>query len=229
MEAKNNAAVKVLRRVGGWFRANFAVPAAEIGTLALDGLLRQNAGFVLLLGLCPALAVTTTLQNGIAMGLTTAAVLICSGLTVSLLRHVIPRGIRAAVCLVILAAYASAADLLLQAFFPTQSAALGLFVPLIAVCGMILSRAETFAFQHTPGRAGLNSLFTGLGYAAALAILGGVRELLGLGTIWGIALPGISVHPLLLIGTPGGGLLVLGCLAALAQCIRTGRKGGGGT
>lgn len=226
MEVKNSA-VGALRHVGGWFRNNFAVPAAEIGTLALDGLLRQNAGFVLLLGLCPALAITTTLQNSIAMGLTTAAVLICSGLTVSLLRHVIPHEIRAAVSLVILAAYTSAADLLLQAFFPEQSDALGLFVPLIAVCGMILTRAEAFAFQHTPGHTVLNSLFTGLGYAAALAILGGVRELLGLGTLWGTALPGISVHPLRLIGSPGGGLLILGCLAALVRGIRTGRKGGG--
>lgn len=220
MKAKNNA---LLRRLSEWLRGSFSVSRSDVRQTARDGLLRRNPLFVLLLGLCPALFVTTCLQNAVATGVATTAVLICTGLTCSLLRAAIPAPLRVAVRLVSAAAFTGAADLLMQAFFPELSQALGIYVPLIAVSGVIMSRSETFGYL--PGKAFLDGLFAGLGFTAALVILGGARELLGSGSLWGHALPFISVHPLRLLLTPCGGLLSLGFLTALVQHISR-RKGG---
>lgn len=225
MEVKNNEPTSRLWRMRLWCRDSFLVPRSEIGQIALDGLWLQNPVLVLLLGLCPALAVTTSLQNGVGMGLATAAVLVCSNFTISLLRKVIPSEIRAISSLVIIAAFTTAADLLMQALLPNLSETLGLYVPLIAVNGLLLGRAETFARDHPPGKALLDGLCSGLGFTGALAILGAVREILGAGTVWGAPLPLISTHPLRLLLSPCGGFLVLGCLAALVQHARH-RKGG---
>ncbi len=227
--AVRKAAGGLLQRIGRWLKENFRVQRSESGRIALNGLIYQNPTFVLLLGMCPTMATTTSLQNGLGMGLSTMAVLACSNLAISLLRRVIPSQIRIASYVVIIATFVTAVDLLLQAFVPGLSDALGLYIPLIVVNCIILARAESFASRNKPGASFLDGVFTGLGFTGALAILGAIRELLGAGTIWGVALPGISVHPVGLILSPCGGFLTLGCLIALVQWLRARpRKGGGG-
>lgn len=211
----------------GWFKTNFLVGGSEAKRVALNGLLYQNPTFVLLLGMCPTLAVTTSLQNGIGMGLSTAAVLACSNLVISLLRKVIPSQIRIASYIVIIATFVTAVDLLLQAFIPSLSDALGLYIPLIVVNCIILGRAEAFASKHVPGSSFLDGLFMGLGFTGALAILGAIREILGAGTIWGVAIPGISANPVGLIQSACGGFLTLGFVVALVQWLRSRPKKGG--
>ncbi len=210
----------LLRRVRFWLRDQFCMEPKEAGNIALNGLLRQNPVFVLLLGLCPALASSTSLQTGLCMGLSTAAVLACSELVVSLLSKVIPDKIRTASCLVVIATFTTITDLLLQAFACNLSEALGLYIPLIAVNCIILSRAETFASHNSPGKSFLDGLFTGLGFTGALAILSAVREILGAGTIWGAPVPILCDYPVSLILSPCGGFIMLGCLIALVQFIR---------
>ncbi len=230
---KQTAAVKeadcgLFRRIGRWLKENFGVGRSESGRIALNGLIYQNPTFVLLLGMCPTMATTTSLQNGLGMGLSTAAVLACSNLVISLLRKVIPNQIRIASYVVVIATFVTAVDLLLQAFVPSLSDALGLYIPLIVVNCIILARAESFASRNKPGASFLDGLFTGLGFTGALAILGAIREILGAGSLWGVSLPGISAHPVGLILSPCGGFITLGCLIALVQWLRTRpRKGGG--
>lgn len=206
---KQGAAADLFWRAGRWLKESFRVERSEAGRIALNGLIFQNPTFVLLLGMCPTMATTTSLQNGLGMGLSTAAVLACSNLAISLLRKVIPNEIRIASYIVVIATFVTAVDLLLQAFVPALSAALGLYIPLIVVNCIILGRAESFASRHKPGSSFLDGLFTGLGFTAALALLGAIREILGAGTIWGMALPGISAHPVGLILSPCGGFITL--------------------
>ncbi len=217
----------LLRTVGRRLRAAFVVRGPDVCRIARNGLFRQNPVFVFLLGLCPVLATTTSLFNGLGMGLATTAVLICSDLVISLLRRIIPRGVRIVCHAVIIAAFASAADLLMQAYMPELSEALGLYVPLIAVNGILLGRAEAFACQNPPDKALLDGLFTGLGFTGALALLGAVRELLGSGTIWGHPIPVLNEYPVGLIAAPCGGFLALGVLLALIQFLCRPKKGGG--
>ncbi|MGN0968805.1 MAG: electron transport complex subunit RsxE [Oscillospiraceae bacterium] len=225
--AVREAGANPLQRVGRWLKENFRVERSEAGRIALTGLIYQNPTFVLLLGMCPTMATTTSLQNGLGMGLSTAAVLACSNLVISLLRKVIPNQIRIASYVVIIATFVTAVDLLLQAFVPGLSAALGLYIPLIVVNCIILGRAESFASRHQPGASFLDGLFIGLGFTGALAILGAIREILGAGTIWGIPLPGISAYPANLILSPCGGFITLGCLIAFVQWLRSRPKKGG--
>ena len=222
---KNTADIRsqmlsLLRRARIRLKDNFWMESRDAGRIAMDGLLRRNPVFVLVLGICPALAVTTCLQSAVGMGLATAAVLICSNLTISLLRNVIRREIRTLSHLIIIAAFAAAADLLMQAYAQNLSEVLGLYTPLIAVNCILLGRVETFASQNPPGKAFLDGLFTGLGFAGALAILGGIREILGAGTIGGIPVPVFNEYPVGLILSPCGGFLTLGFLMALVQVFR---------
>ncbi len=213
-----------------WLQTHVLGTGSEAKRVILNGLIFQNPTFVLLLGMCPTLAVTTSLQNGLGMGLSTAAVLALSNLVISLLRKVIPSQIRIASYIVIVATFVTAVDLILQAYVPSLSDALGLYIPLIVVNCIILGRAEAFASKHVPGSSFLDGLFMGLGFTGALCILGAVREILGAGTIWGIAIPGISENPVGLILSPCGGFMMLGFLIALVQWIRNhpwGKKKGG--
>ena len=210
----------LLRRVRFWLRDHFCVEPKEAGNIAINGLIRQNSIFVLLLGLCPALATTTSLQNGLGMGLSTTAVLTCSALVISLLCKVIPSKIRMASCLVVIAAFTTTADLLMQAFMQSLSDRLGIYVPLIAVNCIILSHAENYSSKNSPGKAFLDGLFTGLGFTGALVVLGSIREILGAGTIWGIPVPILSNYPVTLLLSPCGGFITLGVLIALVQFIR---------
>ncbi|MTQ95889.1 RnfABCDGE type electron transport complex subunit E [Pseudoflavonifractor sp. BIOML-A6] len=193
----------------------------KVAQIFKNGLVLQNPTLVLLLGMCSTLAVTTSLKNAVCMGLSTTAVLLCSNLVISLLRHWIPKQIRIACYVVVVASFVTIVDLLLQAYLPALSESLGIFIPLIVVNCIILARAEAFASKHTPGYAAMDGLAMGLGFTASLSILGVVRELLGSGTLWGVSVLGEGFQPMLLVVAPCGGFIVLGCVIAVAQWARS--------
>ena len=185
-----------------------------------NGITTENPTFVQLLGMCPTLAVTTSLINAIGMGLSATFVLIFSNLVISLLRKFIPSKIRIASYIVVIAAFVSIIEMLLKAYLPSISDALGLFIPLITVNCIILARAEAYASKNGPVDSMLDGLFMGLGFTFALALLGAVREIIGAGTIWGInvtgAYPGIAMFT-----QPAGAFITLGCLIAAVTAIKS--------
>lgn len=193
-----------------------------------DGLLRKNPVLVQLLGMCSTMAITTSLFNGVGMGLSVTVILILSNVFISALRKVIPAKIRIAAYIVIIAGFVTMVDLLLQAFLPALSENLGVFIPLIVVNCIILGRAEAFASKHTVWQSAIDGLCQGIGYTAALVILCLVRELLGNGTVAGgfsflndgngiRILP--AEFPALIIVLPVGGFLTLGFLIAGSQWL----------
>ena len=187
-----------------------------------DGLFYQNPVLVQLLGMCSCMAVTTTLFNGLGMGLSVTAILICSNVVISLLRRLIPSKIRIAAYIVIIAGFVTMVDLLLQAFLPALSNSLGMFIPLIVVNCIILGRAEAFASKNGVAASALDGLFQGLGYTMVTVVMSVIRELLGNGTFGaGVFGDGIRLipagYPALLMILPFGGFLTLGCLIAFSQ------------
>lgn len=187
-----------------------------------DGLFYQNPVLVQLLGMCSCMAVTTTLFNGLGMGLSVTAILICSNVVISLLRRLIPSKIRIAAYIVIIAGFVTMVDLLLQAFLPALSNSLGVFIPLIVVNCIILGRAEAFASKNSVAASALDGLFQGLGYTMVTVVMSVIRELLGNGTFGaGVFGDGIRLipagYPALLMILPFGGFLTLGCLIAFSQ------------
>ena len=191
------------------------------------GLIRENPTFVQLLGMCPTLAVTTSVSNGIGMGLSATAVLVASNVVISLCRKFIPNKIRIASYIVIIAAFVSAIEMLLKAFLPEISKSLGLFIPLIVVNCIILARAEAFASKNTVGNSALDGLGIGLGFTAALTIISAIREVFGNGTFLGIALFGESFAPATMLILPPGAFMVLGLLIGAINLIRTKASKGG--
>lgn len=185
-----------------------------------EGLLTSNPIFVQLLGMCPTLAVTTSVSNSIGMGLSATAVLMCSNLFISLLRKFIPRQVRIAAYIVIISGFVTAVELLLHAFLPSLYASLGLFIPLIVVNCIILARAEAFASKNTPLRSLWDGLCMGLGFALALVLIGAVREILGAGSFLGYDLTFGVWKPALLFIMPAGAFITLGCIIAAVNAIR---------
>ena len=189
------------------------------------GLLTENPVLAQLLGMCSTMAITTTLFNGLGMGVSVTLILICSNVVISLLRRVIPDKIRIAAYIVIIAGFVTMVDLLLKAFLPALSDSLGVFIPLIVVNCIILGRAEAFASKNTVLASAGDGLTQGIGYTAALVAMCVLRELLGSGTfgkgVFGA--DGIRVldaqYPALIMILPVGGFLTLGCLIALAQWL----------
>ncbi len=191
-----------------------------------EGLLTKNPVFVQLLGMCSTLAITTSLFNGLGMGLSVTIILICSNVLISALRKVIPSQVRIAAYIVIIAGFVTIVDLLLQAFLPDLSENLGVFIPLIVVNCIILGRAEAFASKNGVLASAMDGLFQGFGYTVALVIMCIVRELLGAGTFGGGILnggEGIRILPegipAMLMVMPVGGFLTLGFLIAGAQWL----------
>lgn len=191
------------------------------------GLIKENPTFVQLLGMCPTLAVTTSVSNGIGMGLSATAVLVASNVVISLCRKFIPNKIRIASYIVIIAAFVSAIEMLLKAFLPEISKSLGLFIPLIVVNCIILARAEAFASKNTVGNSALDGLGIGLGFTAALTIISAIREVFGNGTFLGIALFGEGFAPATMLILPPGAFIVLGLLIGAINLIRTKAAKGG--
>ena len=162
----------------------------KIGKMFKEGLLTKNPVLVQLLGMCSILAITTSLFNGIGMGISVTIILICSNVLISALRKVIPSQIRIAAYIVIIAGFVTIVDLALQAFLPELSESLGVFIPLIVVNCIILGRAEAFASKNTVAASALDGLFQSIGYTVALVIMCVIRELLGSGTFGGGLLNG---------------------------------------
>ena len=192
-----------------------------------EGLLTKNPVTVQLLGMCSTLAITTSLFNGIGMGLAVTIILICSNVLISALRKVIPNQIRIAAYITIIAGFVTVVDLLLKAFIPALSSSLGVFIPLIVVNCIILGRAEGFASKNGVLASAVDGLCQGIGYTVALVIVCVIRELLGSGTFGGGLLgpggAGIQVipqpFPAMQLVMPVGGFLVLGCLIAGSQWL----------
>lgn len=186
------------------------------------GIIEENPTFVQLLGMCPTLAVTTALANGIGMGLSVTFVLTLSNVLVSLLRRIIPQKIRIAAYVVIIATFVTIVDMVLKAFIPALSSSLGLFIPLIVVNCIILARAEAFASKNGIVKSALDGIGMGLGFTMALSIISAIREILGNGTILGIPV-GIT-SPAVVMILPPGGFLTLGLLLGILNVIKN-RKG----
>ncbi len=184
-----------------------------------NGLINENPTFVLLLGMCPTLAVTTGVINAIGMGLSTTAVLICSNLVISLLRKFIPNKIRIASYVVIIAGFVTIVQMLMNAYLPALAGSLGIYIPLIVVNCIILGRAEAFASKNNPLLSALDGLGMGLGFTCALTCIASVREILGAGSFAGIALFGEGFQPASMMILPPGAFLTLGILLAVINGI----------
>ena len=197
----------------------------NIGKQLKDGLLTQNPVLVQLLGMCSTLAITTTVSNGIGMGLSVTIILTLSNIFISLLRRIIPEQVRIACYIVVIAGFVTMVDLLLQAFFPDIAESLGVFIPLIVVNCIILARAESFASKSKPLPAAIDGICQGLGYTMILLAMSATRELLGAGTLNGSRIfP--AEYAANMLALPVGGFLTLGCLIALMQYIQRKVKGG---
>ena len=185
---------------------------------------QENPVFVLLLGMCPTLGTSTSIINGLGMGLSATLVLICSNFFISVLRKFIPDKIRIASYIVIIAGFVTAVEMALKAYLPDISESLGVFIPLIVVNCIILARAESFASKNTPGKSAVDGLCMGLGFTIALVILSSIRELLGNGTLAGIPVFGADYPEAIMMILPPGGFIVLGVVLGVIQAMRT--KGG---
>jgi len=191
-----------------------------------EGILTNNPVFVQLLGMCPTLAVTTSVINAVGMGAAVTAVLMCSNLFISLVRNLIPKEVRIASYIVIISGFVTAVELLIKAYFPAIDASLGLFIPLIVVNCIILARAEAFASKNKPLPSIVDGLSIGLGFMLALIAIASVRELLGSGMLFaaadgtgGIRIFGDWFTPATIFLLPSGAFLTLGFLIALVQKI----------
>ena len=191
-----------------------------------EGLLTKNPVLAQLLGMCSTLAITTSLFNGLGMGLAVTVILICSNVLISALRKVIPNQIRIAAYIVIIAGFVTMVDLLLQAFIPDLAESLGVFIPLIVVNCIILGRAEAFASKNTVAASAMDGLCQGIGYTVALVVMCVIREFLGSGTFGGGLLnggEGIRIipegYPAMQMVMPVGGFLTLGFLVAGFQWL----------
>ena len=191
-----------------------------------EGLLTKNPVTVQLLGMCSTLAITTSLFNGLGMGISVTIILICSNVLISALRRVIPSQIRIAAYIVIIAGFVTIVDLLLQAFLPELSQSLGVFIPLIVVNCIILGRAEAFASKNGVLASAVDGLCQGIGYTVALVVMSVLRELLGSGTFGGGLLGGgqgyvviPDPYPAMMLTMPVGGFLTLGVVIAFSQWL----------
>lgn len=183
-----------------------------------NGLIKENPTFVLMLGMCPTLAVTTSAINGLGMGLTTTAVLMLSNLIISCMRKIIPGKVRIPAFIVIIATFVTVIELLLEAYIPFLNSALGMYIPLIVVNCIILGRAESYASSHKPIASFFDGLGMGLGFSLALTCIGAVREILGSGSVFNIEIPGFT--PIRIFAQAPGAFFVLAALSALQNVLK---------
>lgn len=194
-----------------------------IFTRLYHGILVENPTVVLCLGLCPTLAVTTTAKNGLAMGIVTAIVLVLSEFFISLLKRIIPKRERIFVYVLIAACFTTLVQMALNAYFPDISESLGIFVSLTAVNGVIFGRADAYASKNNPGLALFDGIGFGIGYTLIITILGAIREILGIGTIFGIrVIP--DGYTFSIAALAPGAFFLLACLIAIANKIKGGRR-----
>lgn len=186
----------------------------------LKGLWKENPVFVAVLGMCPALAVTNTAINALAMGLATTFVLTSSSLLVSLLRKAIPKQVRITAYIIIIATFVTVIDFLLAAFFPDIHKALGAFIALIVVNCLILGRQESFASKNSPGRSMMDAAGMSAGFTFALLCIGIIREVLGNGSLFDVSLFGPQFEPWIIMILPPGGFFALGFLLLLFAWVQ---------
>ena len=187
--------------------------------LITKGLVKDNPTFVLVLGMCPTLATTTSALNGLEMGLATMFVLICSNIVISLLAPLVPDKVRIPVYIVVIATFVTVLQLFMQAFVPDIYETLGLFIPLIVVNCIVLGRAEAFANKHGVLDSTLDGIGIGIGFTLALTLLGIVRELLGNGAFFGYQILPSSMNMLVFVLAPGA-FITLGLLIAIVNSIK---------
>ena len=196
----------------------------NLGKQFKEGLLTNNPVLVQVIGMCSTMAITTSLFNGLGMGVAVIVILTLSNVIISAMRKIIPDKIRIAMFIVVIAGFVTCVDLLIQAFLPALSSSLGVFIPLIVVNCIILGRAEAFSYKNGVGASFFDGIFQGIGYTAVLVVMCLIREFLGAGTFGGGILnggDGIRIlpeqFPIGMLTLPVGGFLVLGCLIALMQ------------
>ena len=187
--------------------------------IVFNGIVTENPTFRLVLGMCPTLAITTTVSNGLGMGLAATFVLICSNLVISLLRNFIPDKIRIPAFIVVIATFVTIVQLLLQAFIPALYESLGVFIPLIVVNSIIFARAESFASKNPPLESACDGLGMGLGFTLAITLLSAIRELLGSGTLLGIQVMPDGYQPMAIITQAPGGFIMLGLLMVVMNSL----------
>jgi len=191
----------------------------KLGKTFMHGILGENPIFRLVLGICPALAVSTTVFDGMGMGIATTFVLVFSNLVISLFRKTIPEAIRIPTFMVLIAAFVTIVQLMTEAFVPALHQSLGIFIPLIACNCIVFGRAEGFAFKHPPLQSVVDGLGMGLGFALSLTLLAACREVLGNGTFLGAQVMPASFQPMAIMTSPPGGFIMLGLLLAAINLI----------
>ena len=197
----------------------------KVSKLAIltKGIIKENPVLILLLGTCPTLATTSSCLNGLGMGVSATAVLICSNIVISLLAKIIPDKVRIPCYIVVIAGFVTVVQFVLQAFVPSLYASLGLFIPLIVVNCIILGRAEMFASKNNAIDSALDGIGMGLGFTLALGVMGAIREVFGAGTILGIAVPFLSAHPIMIVALAPGGFFVYACAIAAINYFTNGK------
>ncbi|MDR1006261.1 MAG: electron transport complex subunit E [Bacteroidales bacterium] len=187
--------------------------------IALNGIIRENPIFVLLLGMCPTLGTTTSAINGMGMGLATTFVLICSNMAISAIKNVVPDNVRIPAFIVVIASFVTLLEMVMKAYVPSLYESLGLFIPLIVVNCLILARAEAYASKNTIINSMFDGVGMGLGFTIALTLLGAIREILGSGSIFNFKFIGNNDGILVFVLAPGA-FIVLGYLIALVNAIK---------
>ena len=187
--------------------------------LIYEGVIKSNPSLVLMLGMCPTLAVTTSASNGFGMGVSTMAVLIVSNLLISLLRKIIPDAVRLPAYIVVVASLVTVVEMITQAYMPALYESLGLYIPLIVVNCIILGRAEAFASQNDPIPSVFDGIGMGLGFTLALMAIGSIRELLGAGSVFGIQIMPESFNPIAIFIKAPGAFLVIAFIIAIMNAF----------
>lgn len=182
--------------------------------IIFDGIIKRNPTFVLILGMCPTLGTTSSALTGMSMGLATLFVLMCSNMAVAAIKNIVPDKVRIPVYIVVIASFVTILQMLMQAYVPALYSSLGIFIPLIVVNCILLGRAEAFASKNTVFASLCDGLGVGVGFTLALTILGAVRELLGMGAVFGMQVYNADFGALLFVLAPGA-FIVLGLLIAL--------------
>ena len=185
-----------------------------------NGVIKENPTLVLMLGMCPTLAVTTSCTNGFGMGVSTLVVLVMSNLVISALRKVIPDDVRLPAYIVIVASLVTVVELLMEAYVPTIYDALGIYIPLIVVNCIILGRAEAYASKNPPLLSAMDGLGMGLGFTISLSVIGFIRELLGAGTVFGMQVMPAAYKPIAIFIKAPGAFLVLAALVIIMNALK---------
>ncbi len=189
----------------------------NLGAVFMNGIVQENPIFRLVLGMCPTLAISTAVSQGIGMGIATTFVLVFSNLVISLLRNIIPDKVRIPSFVVVIATFVTIVDLVMKAYVPALSQSLGVYIPLIVVNCIIFARAESYAFKQPPMASLMDGLGMGVGFTLAITLLSAVREVLGSGTFLGVQAMPAAYHPMAIIIRPPGGFIMLGILLLLVN------------